>query len=385
MIMAESRPLKVLHIASGDLWAGAEVQLFTLASTLKKQQHIEVAVVLLNHGTLEQKLRENGVRVIVLDEAQLTAWQILPALIRSVGEIQPDVIHTHRIKENILGSIAALFAGRIPTLRTAHGAPEHRPAWYRVAKRLILFLDWMCGRFLQKRVIAVSEDLAGILRQSFPAEKIAVIENGIDIAALTASARLHETADPGANKPVAKSKFKVGIAGRLVSIKRVDLFIQTARQLADNHPEASFSFHIYGDGPLRDELERLSRHWQLQALIHFEGHCDNIPQQLGSLDVLLMTSDHEGLPMILLEAMALQAPIVAHAVGGIPNLLAQGECGVLVAEHSAAAYASAVYRLYQDPVTRSEIAGKAFKRVTQLYSAEQNAENYEAEYKKLRQ
>jgi glycosyltransferase involved in cell wall biosynthesis len=98
-----------------------------------------------------------------------------------------------------------------------------------------------------------------------------------------------------------------------------------------------------------------------------------------------MTSDHEGLPMILLEAMALKVPVVAHAVGGIPNLLAQGECGLLVEEHAAQGYADTLYRLYMQQDERTEITNRAFSRVTQLYSAEKNADKYYMEYKKLMQ
>ena len=116
--MDESRTINVLHIASGDLWAGAEVQLFTLAKALNNKQDINISVVLLNHGTLEQKLLRNGINVIVLDESALNGFQILWRLFTAIREIQPDVIHTHRVKENILGSVAALFCN-IPTVRTA--------------------------------------------------------------------------------------------------------------------------------------------------------------------------------------------------------------------------------------------------------------------------
>jgi glycosyltransferase involved in cell wall biosynthesis len=98
-----------------------------------------------------------------------------------------------------------------------------------------------------------------------------------------------------------------------------------------------------------------------------------------------MTSNHEGLPMILLEAMALKVPVIAHAVGGIPNLLAQGECGLLVEEHAAQGYADTLYRLYMNPDERTEITNRAFSRVTQMYSAGKNADKYYMEYKKLMQ
>jgi glycosyltransferase involved in cell wall biosynthesis len=376
--MTKTCPVHVLHIASGDLWAGAEAQVYTLARTVHALGGARVSVVVLNHGTLEQRLRNSGIPVSVLDESGLNGFQIFWRLIRTIREIRPDVIHTHRIKENILGSIAAHLCGNIPSLRTAHGAPEHRPAWYLFHKHLLQFADRICGRWIQGRIIAVSEDLARILEQDYPRKNIVVIENGIDIQALEQTISMTSPRERPAGDP-----FRIGIAGRLVAVKRVDLFVRTARALLDEYPDLKASFHIFGEGPLQEELEALSGKLQTSGIVHFEGHCDNMPSALLTLDILLMTSDHEGLPMILLEAMALQIPIIAHQVGGIPNLLDQGACGLLIKEHSPTAYARAIYQLTANPEKRLNIAHNALERIKTRYSAGQNARYYCREYVSL--
>ena len=370
--------INVLHIASGDLWAGAEVQLFTLAKALNNRKDIDISVVLLNHGMLEQKLLNEGIDVNVLDESTLNGFQILLQLIYIVREIKPDVIHTHRVKENVLGSVAALF-NNIPTVRTQHGAPEHKPAWFHTTKHLFPFIDNLCGRFLQKKIIAVSEDLAGILQETFPADKIKVIENGIDLNSLSSK----DKDDKSEVKP--DTSFRVGIAGRLVPVKRMDIFIRSAAKLLNNHPELNISFHIFGDGPLRTELEALSQKLNTEKIVHFEGHCENMQQELENLDILLITSDHEGLPMILLESMALKTPVIAHAVGGIPAVLNQGECGVLISDHRPSAYADAIYHLINSPEDRINYTNNAMNQVITCYSSEQNATMYLAIYKRLMQ
>jgi glycosyltransferase involved in cell wall biosynthesis len=177
--------------------------------------------------------------------------------------------------------------------------------------------------------------------------------------------------------------FRIGIAGRLVQVKRVDLFLQIARYIRENHPDLPSSFHIFGDGPMRDQLEALNNSLDTADIVHFEGHCDDIHQKLKSLDALLMTSDHEGLPMILLEAMAIRLPIIAHAVGGIPKLLENGSSGILVQGHQASDYADAIYRLARSPQTRINITSHAFNRVATNYSADLNARKYLAEYLSL--
>ena len=369
-----SRP-KVLHIASGDLWAGAEVQLFTLVKSLQTYHNIPVSVVLLNHGRLENKLLETRINVIVLNEARLNGFQIFFKLIRVLHEQRPDIVHTHRIKENILGSVAAFFFSDMTSMRTTHGAPEHYAKWWQLPKRFIQFLDLFAGRFLQKRIFAVSDDLAKILVSIYGTKKITVIENGIDIDEI----RSHkiDTVQYPDNRT---GRYRVGLAGRLTAVKRVDIFIRTAHYLQKSHPEIDTTFHVYGDGPLRGELEALSTRLNTNGMVFFEGHCENIHQKLQDLDVLLITSDHEGLPMILLESMALQIPVIAHSVGGIPKVLDYGSCGILVEDNNISSYANAIYQLATSPRRRDILLTNALDRVSKYYSAQQNARRYASAY-----
>ncbi len=375
MITGNTHPITVLHIASGDLWAGAEVQLFTLANALASTNTI-VDIILLNHGQLEQKLLSNNIRVTVIDESHLHGLAILRLLMQNIHEIQPDIIHTHRVKENILGSIAARLSGDIPSIRTSHGAIEHTMSWKQLPKRIIHSLDLFCGRYLQKAIIAVSEDLAEKLNKNFPTEKIHVIENGIDLQTIERC-----IIDKKSNH--SSVAFNIGFAGRLVPVKRIDILIKTARHLLDHYPELNIAFHIYGDGPLQNKLKQLSDKLQTNAIVFFKGHSNNIAKEIQMMNALLMTSDHEGLPMILLETMALKTPIISHAVGGIPQLLNQGSCGVLITENNPANYASAINDLINSPEKISEITQKARRRVEKKYSAEINAQAYLSQYSAL--
>jgi glycosyltransferase involved in cell wall biosynthesis len=315
----------------------------------------------------------------VLDEARLNGFQILHRLVGIMRDVQPQVVHTHRLKENILGSLAARLAGNVPSLRTVHGAPEHNPSRLRFPKRMIALLDRLCGRFLQRRIVAVSDDLAALLRQAFPEERICVIENGIDIDSLGAQL----TKRPKTETESDHNTFKIGLAGRLVRVKRADLFIQTAKYVQEHYPQLHARFHIFGDGPLRGELTRLARDLGTKHILRFEGHSDHIHEELQNLDALLMTSDHEGLPMILLEAMAVEVPIIAHAVGGIPSLLDHGSCGVLVHNHSAAGYAKAIYELATRTSVQEKLTANALNRVKKQYSATANAAAYCSLYNQM--
>lgn len=367
-----SHPLSVMHIASGDLWAGAEVQLATLARAQSNLPGVSVTVLLMNHGRLARELIQSNIEVIVLDESKFNGFSILKRITQIMRQTRPDVVHTHRIKENVLGSIAARLAGNIPCLRTAHGAAEHPPSWRKPAQWLNLWLDNACARWLQTRTIAVSRDLADQLRVSLPAGKIVTIENGID---LEACARINPSKPDG--------KRHIGLVGRLVAVKRCDVFIDTARLLFAQSPQADVVFHIFGDGPLQPDLEQQGQSLITTGQLVFEGHSDEILQHISRLDILLMTSDHEGLPMTLLEAMALETPIVAHAVGGIPRLLADGACGNLVSQQDPVQYASLIRQVLDSPEQTAEQTRQAAQRVAEHYSAQHNAKKIVACYQQI--
>ncbi len=361
-----------MHIASGDLWAGAEVQLATLARALMKFPDISLSVVLLNHGKLEQELLSAGIDVTVFDESKLSSINIFLSLVRQMKKARPDIVHTHRIKENVLGSIAARISGVKHSVRTAHGAPEHDVSWKNPAKMAIKLLDIFCGRYLQQKIIAVSDDLAEILARNYPSNNIEVIQNGVDVNALNAI-----------EKQAYSPTYQVGIVGRLMPVKRVDIFIQAAVYFLKLQPETNVTFHIYGDGPLYDELETMISANNVEKQIILEGHSSQIHQEIKNLDVLMMTSDHEGLPMTLLEAMALATPIIAHAVGGIPQLLENGNCGILVTDQTDKAYAEALSNLIKHNNDSLAKTNRAKKRVNEFYSAENNAERLRLVYRKI--
>lgn len=373
-----SKPIKVMHIASGDRWAGAEVQLWTLLRHLNKRDDVRARAVLMNEGETAERLREAGVPVDVLDEKQLNTFQILMGLRHLMRQHQPDIIHTHRQKENILGSIANATTLRRPSVRTTHGAPEFDYPWRKPHKRLIAWLDWACGRYLQDRVIAVSQDLGQHLEASFPHSKISVIENGVDID--TVLERAKETPDFRRDQPSHKH---IGVVGRLESVKRIDIFLHMARLLLEQELPWPLAFHVFGDGSLRSELENISTHLSIADSVRFHGHRNDIAACIDKLDVLVICSDHEGLPMTLLEAMLLQTPLVAHQVGGMAETL-EGSCGgLLTRDHSADSYAACALKLLKNELTTQSLIARGLERVNSQYSAVKNADRIIRSYNQI--
>ena len=107
--LPDSRPLRIIHIASGDLWAGAEVQLYHLAKALHSADNLHLKVVLLNYGELHHRLKEKGIDVNVINEKQYGIFRLFIEFKSIAQKFQPDIIHTHRYKENILGSLTGIL------------------------------------------------------------------------------------------------------------------------------------------------------------------------------------------------------------------------------------------------------------------------------------
>ena len=368
--------MKVMQLASGDLWAGAEVQLFYLARALQTHPEVELQVVLLNPGQLEQRLRDEGVAVTVFDESRLSAPAIARALYREMRRWRPDLLHTHRSKENILGALVAGLC-RVPSLRTVHGDSEiPRDRW---KPRLVAGLNRWTGRWLQRRLIAVSPELAGKLSRDFPAGHIRVIENSIDATELEERARAPLAA------PLESDAFHVALIGRMVPVKRVDRFIEVARRLFQRAPEARIRFHHLGDGPLLDAMRQKIREAGLDARqITLHGFADNTAPWIRRMDLLLFLSDHEGLPMTLLEAMALGTAVVyRQQLPTLHQLLCDGACGYPVAEDSDDAFAETLLALSADTQAMERTAQRARERLLAGYDISGKIDEYLSLYREI--
>ncbi len=338
--------LRILHIASGDRWAGAEVMAYTLMKELKKQH--DVFAIVLNHGELEKRLQDIGIAVTTLDEAKLNSWQIFKGIKYVLKNITPDVVHTHRQKENILGSIANAVSIRAKCVRTVHGDSEFKP---KGLGKLQVILDNLCGLYLQQSIIAVSEDLRHKLMNKFPSEKLITIVNGIDPEETKLNLEYPDF------KKLMPNKKHIGIVGRLDPVKRIDIFLEMAAQLNQKHPEIPMHFHVFGEGRLGKTLKHLSETLGISDTVTFHGHRKDIKNCIYGLDALVMCSDHEGLPMTALECIAIGTPLIAHSVGGLTSLMKDKQ-HMLVKDHNVHEYSCSVLKALTDIQQKTEYPQK---------------------------
>lgn len=365
--MTSATELRVCHIASGDLWAGAEVQLATTAAYLVTQPDVRMSAVLLNEGRLASELRRLGVAVAVIDETRHNAATILASLTRFLRDHPVDVVHTHRYKESVVGTIAARLAGVPQVIRTIHGLNEAMTGWRQLKGRAYETLDNMILRSCADRVVAVSKQMRHTLRDSYPPAMLTQIHNGIDLQKI----RVRRSRDNVRHELGCDDRtILIGTVGRLSPVKGHDRFLRAARLILDQEPNARFV--IVGGGPLERELADLAAQLQIDQVCRLVGARSDVYDLMSAMDIFVLPSLSEGMPMAMLEAMALGTPTVATSVGGVPEVIRQGVTGLLVSPGDEPGLAVACLKLARDR-ERARVLGAQGKRLVEgEFSHEKN-------------
>jgi L-malate glycosyltransferase len=314
---SQAEPLRVLHVASGDLWAGAEVQVFQLLRAANKLPNLAVRAVILNPGILSEKLKAEGVDVITLNESRLSFLMLAWILIQHARQWRPAVIHTHRRKEHILGAMAAL-SSRARGVATVHGRGEFHHSKLNVPQMIIKGAENLALTYVFRRLIAVSDDLPQDLPG--PSSRKVVIPNSVDVQFVRRAAALAPSVCLSA-RPC-----NLAFLGRLVPVKQVDRLLETMVLLESARP-ATYALNIIGDGPERRSLEGHAAELGITNLVSFLGFQENPLPLLADSDILLFASAHEGLPMTALESLALGVPIVSPPIPSLSQIILEANHG----------------------------------------------------------
>jgi glycosyltransferase involved in cell wall biosynthesis len=362
--------LKILHIVSGDLWAGAENMAYNLLRHLKDIGDLEISVVLLNKGRLAEQLRVGGIAVHVINENSHSFWQIFQRIRKIVKNDRPDIIHSHRYKENLLALLVALCCRGINLVSTQHGLPETgqiSPSISREIKTRINFQ--LLSRFFT--TVAVSEDMRRVLVNGygFHQNKVEVIHNGIELLSPTAH---QDNTEP----------FVIGSSGRLFPVKDFPLMVEIARAVSAAGAK-DVRFELAGDGPELTSLEMLIRDYGLGECFRLRGHQNDMESFYKGLDIYLNTSIHEGIPMTILEALVHGLPVIAPDVGGIPEIIDNGIEGFLIGSRSPVDFAEKCLYLRDNRDEFKKMALAARQKAVLNFSADRMAENYSGLYRRL--
>ena len=309
----------ITHIISGDLWAGAEAQVYALILGLLNCKNLCINVITFNHGILVDKLVNAGVRVDVISEKQTNVYLMVWHIYMFLRITKTEIVHTHGYKETLLGGLAGKLCNIKAIIRTHHGKGIMDSGFkYTLAEKL--------NKFFTDRVIAVSEDLKNyLISKKIKKEIITVIHNGINVELIKPVKSINELKSAFDIKPEDQV---IGAAGRLVPVKGYKYFLESARKILEVYNKVVFV--IVGDGPLMHELDNQIKKLGITNKVKLLGFREDIIDIMNIFDIFVITSLHEGIPMVLLEAMSLAKPIIATKVGGIPEIISDNQNGLLI-------------------------------------------------------
>jgi len=359
--------MRICHLISGDLWAGAEVMAHRLISGLTGEKGVEISAILLNDGKLAREIEKLGVPIDVVDEARMNFFKIKSRIDEILLNFKPDVVHTHRLKENILGYLSSRKAGRdIPLICTQHGLDEPQSSWkWKLLSRVNRYV--LSRRF--RNIVAVSEDIRITLegKYGFPSDKLVLIHNGTEIP--------EEVRSDRGNHP-----FTIGSAGRFFPVKDYPLLVDVAAEVIRH--EKDVRFELAGEGPEFHLVAESIRRYGLQNVFLLRGFMENMSEFYKGLDLYINTSLHEGFPMSVLEAMAHGLPVVAPISGGIREAVTDGVHGFLIEGRDPKRFAEKCIEIYQDRNMRQRMAAASREKVTKEYSIGIMAGKYQQLYAK---
>ncbi len=312
------------------------------------------------------ELRRTALRAVVVpglgrEISPVADARSLVRLVRIVRAFRPHIVHTHMAKAGLLGRAAARLGGVPILIHTFHGNVL-RGYFDPVRARLFLELERALGR-ASTRIVAISPSQREEIRRLGIAREPRLIEIplGIDLAPFLDAPRGELRRELG----IPDDDPLVGIVGRLVPIKAIEVFIEAMALVARSSSRARFV--IVGDGELRPALESLVRARGLNGRLHFLGWRADLRPVYGDLDVVVLTSGNEGTPVSILEALAAGRPVVATAVGGVPDVIGPNERGILVPPRDPRAVAHAVEDLLARPADASRLGRAGRSHVYPAY------------------
>ena len=356
--------MRIVQLVENLEVGGLESLAVELALAQRRAGHEVFLYCLFGAGPLAAKLKPAGIPVVTLEKPPGFSPRTVLALARRLKRDRVDVVHGHNPGVHHYAALAGRLAGVPACLNTRHSAATSAGVPYEER-----YFRWV--RPLTGHVVFVCSDVRRQLlpRLRYPAEKCSVIVNGIPLEPFRG-----RPAAPGACLP----RIRFGTIGRLVPAKGHAILIDAFARIAPRLPDAEL--HIYGYGVLEHELAAQIARLGLEGKVRLEGRTSDAPGVLRDLDIFVFSSVNEGLPLVILEAMAAGLPVVSTAVGGVPEILPDS-AGWLCPPGDAVALAEAMLAAAAGGLAARGAAAREL--ALENYGMESMSRSYEDLYRRL--
>ena len=329
------------------------------------------------------EVEREGIRIITLPDLVRRIYPLYDlkafvSLIKIFLKEKPHIVHTHTSKAGILGRWAAFFA-RIPVIvHTPHG----HVFWGYFSKwrtSVFILLEKLTALITDRIITLTEQEKRDHLRFNIASEdKFSTIHSGVELDKF-----LHISVAPSEMRKILgipEGNLVVGTVGRLTPVKGHRYLIEAAGKLVDVRPDTTFVF--LGDGELSDELKNMVSRLGIGENVKFPGWRPDMAEVMSIFDIFVLPSLNEGMGRVLVEAMALGKPIVASDIGGIPDLVVQGENGYLVPVSDVETLAARIRELLDDFGKRGKM-GNTGQGYVAKYSSEEMVKKIDRLYREL--
>ena len=365
--------VKVAHIVPMLGPGGAERVAVDIVKGLNRER-FEAAVISIWHRVgcdLEQLLDDSDVQVEYLGKGWGFDGRTYPRLHRVLKNYRPDIVHTHlHVLRYALPSL--LLLKHISSLHTVHNLAERE-----IEPRA----RWIQRYALNHKVfpVSVSKEVARSLKHVYGIQRCRVIPNGISTSHY-AHPRISRR-DWRAKEGFRDDQVLFVCVARFAPQKNHELLLKAFAQGPASNPNAHLI--LVGEGMLMEQLKGQTKNLGLAGQVHFLGLRTDIPDVLGAVDVFALSSDWEGNPLSVMEAMASGLPIVSTAVGGVPDLFASGREGFLVQQGDVQGLSNAMTALLSNPEVRQSMGIAAAQRARENFDVSKMIQEYEQVYENL--
>jgi L-malate glycosyltransferase len=317
-------------------------------------------------GPLRKILEDNQIQTFFINKQPSERISPMIRLWKAIRQFKPDVVHTHHLYELFYAWPGAILSGA----RIIH--TEHE--YYSLMSPKTRFLLKQISNFCRS-VTGVNEETSAFLREQIgiPARKVHTVVNGINLERYKSGR--HSRVDVG----LSHEDLVAGIVARLHPVKDHSTLFNAFRLVVDKQPNAKLL--IIGDGRERKNLEKLAGDLKLNANVFFLGTRSDVPDLLQCMDVFVLSSKEEGLPLCVLEAMAAAKPVVATKVGGIPSVVKSGETGQLIPPADPQAMSMALLEIFDNSAHGKEMGKNGRKRIEKNYDLKKTISEYYSIYK----
>lgn len=369
------RDLRVLQVIDHLEIGGAQRLLEVLRSGTPPDRTIEIVSMGSRDDPLYARLSQKNVQITVEPDCRLWKPSSYFRIFKAIRRIRPDVIHVHLTTATIVGAIAGWLA-RCPVVVTVHSTRTVQVAGLR--GRCLRFLETATIRLFVDRIIFVGKVTAEANRHRFGRVPAVTIDNVVEPPDRALALRRAETRTAFGARD---GDVVILSTGRLTPVKNIGLLLQAFATVRSAHPEAKL--WVCGDGGMAAALAEQARALALGDAVVLMGARDDVPVLLQGADIFALSSDFEGLPLALLEAMSAGLPVVATAAGSVPDYV-QGGAGLIVAPRQVDDFARALSRMVGDPVFRADAGRVARERAVAFTDVVKWREAVEAEYAKAK-